>query len=135
MIFLLFAADSNEEKKTETKFKPLASINFPSFSGIINKFRKTGRSDDIELGGPGKAGLASMETLDDSTKDPWNQENGGDAVDAEKTDEPKKAEEAEAEPKVSLLASIRSYDCSVGEFTNYVTSTRRSRSILQTTWL
>lgn len=58
-----------------------------------------------------------METLDDSTKDPWNQENGGDAVDAEKTDETKKVEEpaVEAEPKVTLLASLRSYDCSVGE--------------------
>lgn len=58
-----------------------------------------------------------METLDDSTKDPWNQENGGDAVDAEKGDESKKAEEAaaESEPKESFLAGLRNYDCSVGE--------------------
>lgn len=111
------AADSNDDKKTETKFKPLASITFPSFSGIINKFRKAGRSDDIELGsGPGgKAGLASMETLDDSTKDPWNQENGGDAVDAEKSEEAKKAEEATAEEKTSLFSNIRNYTCSIGE--------------------
>lgn len=119
-IFDFIAADSSDEKKNETKFKPLASINFPNFSGIINKFRKAPRSDDIELGnGPGgKAGLASMETLDDSTKDPWNQENGGDAVDAEKPKEGEKetAEEQPKEKKQSLIASIQSYNCSIGEF-------------------
>lgn len=50
-----------------------------------------------------------METLDDSTKDPWNQ--------TEQVDEPKKAEvaEEEAEKKPTLIASIRSYNCSIGE--------------------
>lgn len=111
-------AENSEEKKTETKFKPLASINFPKFSGIINKFRKTPRSDDIELGnGPGgKAGLASMETLDDSTKDPWNQENAPDAVDAEKPKETEKPAEETEEKKESLVATIRNYNCSLGEF-------------------
>lgn len=59
-----------------------------------------------------------METLDDSTKDPWNQtENGTDGVDNEKVDEPKKAEgvEEEAEKKPTLIASIRSYNCSIGK--------------------
>lgn len=65
----------------------------------------------------GKAGLASMETLDDSTKDPWNQEN--DAVDAEKpADKPEKGAEDE-EKKESLIASIQNYNCSIGKFENF----------------
>lgn len=85
----------------------------------MNKFRKAPRTEDIELGnGPGgKAGLASMETLDDSTKDPWNQENSPDVVDAEKPKEVEKAaEETEGEKKQSLIASIQNYNCSIGEF-------------------
>lgn len=111
-------AENEEDKKTETKFNRIASINFPNLSGIFNKFRRNTRSDDIELGsGPGgKAGLASMETLDDSTKDPWNQENGGDAVDAEKTDEPKIVEEPVQEKRLAaLIESVQSYKCSIGE--------------------
>jgi hypothetical protein len=65
----------------------------------------------------GKAGLASMETLDDSTKDPWNQENGSDAVDADKpVEKPEKGAEDE-EKKESLIAGILNYRCSIGEFT------------------
>jgi hypothetical protein len=58
----------------------------------------------------GKAGLASMETLDDSTKDPWG--NGTD----EKTtvDAPEKGVE-DNDKKESLIASIRNYNCSIGE--------------------
>lgn len=59
-----------------------------------------------------------METLDDSTKDPWNQENEPDGV--EKPEEAKKAEAAapavtEEEKKPTLIESIRGYDCSIGE--------------------
>lgn len=64
--------------------------------------------------------MASMETLDDSTKDPWNQENG-DATDAatEKVDEPKKAPEEEEEKKLSaIISSIQNYNCSLGEIAN-----------------
>lgn len=58
-----------------------------------------------------------METLDDSTKDPWNQENGPDAVDAEKTAEPEKKDEAEDQKKfAAIISEIRNYNCSVGEF-------------------
>lgn len=57
-----------------------------------------------------------METLDDSTKDPWNQENGTDGVDAEKTDEPKKAEEPVQEKRIAaLISSVQSYKCSIGK--------------------
>lgn len=123
--FSSFSADCNEDKKNESKTSRLASINFPNFSGIINKFRRTPRSDDIELGsGPGgKAGLASMETLDDSTKDPWNQENG-DATDAnEKTEEPKKAPEEEEEKKfAAIISSIQNYNCSIGDLLTLDTS-------------
>lgn len=67
----------------------------------------------------GKAGLASMETLDDSTKDPWNQENGTDGIDGEKPEEAQKVEAAtvvpEEEKKPTLIESIRGYDCSIGK--------------------
>lgn len=76
----------------------------------MNKFRKTPRSEDIELG---KAGLASMETLDDSTKDPWNQESVPDGAAKESE---KAADEPEPEKKQSLIASIQNYNCSIGEF-------------------
>ncbi|CRL04436.1 CLUMA_CG017521, isoform A [Clunio marinus] len=106
----------NDEKKPENKFKP--SIHLPKFSGLLNKFRRNPRSDDIELGnGPaGKAGLASMETLDDSTKDPWNQENGPDAVDADKAKEnDDKVAEGSEEKKIPVISSIRNYKCSIDD--------------------
>lgn len=116
---ILIAADTTNEKKTETKFKSLPSIQFPKFSGIMNKFRRTPQSEDIELGnGPGgKAGLASMETLDDSTKDPWNQENSPDLVDAEKPKEGEveKTVEKNEDKKSPFIASIQNYKCSIGE--------------------
>lgn len=108
---------SEPECSEEKKKNPLASINFKeSFSGIISKFRKSPRQEDIEMGnGPrGKAGLASMETLDDSTKDPWNQENGADAVDAEKPSEAPEKGVEDSEKKESLIATIRNYNCSIG---------------------
>lgn len=68
----------------------------------------------------GKAGLASMETLDDSTKDPWNQENGSDAVDAEKPVEKPEKGAVDEEKKESLIATIQSYSCSIGKFVNHI---------------
>ena len=62
-----------------------------------------------------KAGLASMETLDDSTKDPWNQENGSEVVDAEKPAEILEKGAEDMEKKKSLMASIRNYNCSIGK--------------------
>lgn len=58
-----------------------------------------------------------METLDDSTKDPWNQENGPDATDAtEKVEEPKKVPEEEEEKKfAAIITSIQNYNCSIGK--------------------
>lgn len=53
-----------------------------------------------------------METLDDSTKDPWN----ADAVDAEKPKDEKAAEECEDKNKSTIIASIQNYNCSIGEF-------------------
>lgn len=107
----------NEEKpKIASRLATvLSSVTLPSFSGIVNKFKRSPQSDDIELGnGTKKAGLASMETLDDSTKDPWSQE--GDAPDGAK-DAEKPAEKSD-EPKVkgpSFFDSIRGYTCSIGK--------------------
>lgn len=56
-----------------------------------------------------------METLDDSTKDPWNQEEGAaDTVDADKPKDDEKAAE-ETEEKKSVLAAITSYNCSIDD--------------------
>lgn len=68
------------------------------------------------MGNGKKAGLASMETLDDSTKDPWTAE--GDAVDASKSTAEKSSEEkvdAVTEKGPTFLDNIRAYSCSLGE--------------------
>lgn len=72
-------------------------------------------TDNIELGNT-KAGLASMETLDDSTKDPWNIENGETKDEQEaKNDEEKKALDSEDQEKpLSIWQQIRNYNCSIG---------------------
>lgn len=58
-----------------------------------------------------------METLDDSTKDPWNQENAPDVVDGEKAEDTAKKYEGEEEKKFSaIISEIRNYNCSLGEF-------------------
>lgn len=72
--------------------------------------------DDIELGNGKKAGLASMETLDDSTRD-------SDAVDKstpEKTEAKATDDEIpplEKGPSVweTIGETIRAYSCSIGE--------------------
>jgi hypothetical protein len=126
-LILYLAEEAGQEKKPEaekTKFNPLASIRFPNISGVFNKFRKSARNDDLELGSGPRAGLASMETLDDSTKDPWNPENSPDVVDADKGEDSKaagkEAEEQEREKKLPFLAGIQNYNCSIGEVTSMI---------------
>lgn len=82
--------------------------------------------DDVELG-LGKAGLASMETLDDSLKDQDTvdraplKSNGADELKSELKDEKLAAEqklaaeEEERERPVSLWCRLRSYKCSVDD--------------------
>jgi Carboxylesterase family len=126
--FLLSSEESGGEKKPDpekTKFNPLASIRFPNISVVFNKFRKSPRNEDIELGSGPRAGLASMETLDDSTKDPWNPENSPDVVDAEKDGksgavEKELCEQDGKEKKLPFLAGIRNYNCSIGEVTSII---------------
>lgn len=68
------------------------------------------------MGNGKKAGLASMETLDDSTKDPWNTES--DAVDASKSTADKPTDEKVdevTEKGPTFWDSIRAYSCSLGE--------------------
>lgn len=120
-IYILETKDVEEKPQNKSK---LGSIHFPQISGIFNRFRKTAKSDDIELGPQAaKAGLASMETLDDSTKDPWNQEEQ-DAVDAAKLaetvpDEKKPIKEEEGEKNLSVYQQIRNYNCSIGEYCEF----------------
>lgn len=93
-------------------------------------------NEDIELGKKEHktAGLASMETLDDSTKDPWTEteaENGNGTVEAVKkpnddddhkkeadqTDADKKAaDDEEKEKPIPIWQQIREYNCSIGIF-------------------
>lgn len=82
--------------------------------------------DDVELG-LGKAGLASMETLDDSLKDQDTvdraplKSNGADELKSELKDEKLAAEqklaaeEEERERPVSLWCRLRGYKCSVDD--------------------
>lgn len=69
-------AAENEQKPEKTQKRNLLAnlpqIHLPKLSAIIPKRLRANnqQSDDLELGGPNnKAGLASMETLDDSIKD------------------------------------------------------------------
>lgn len=60
-----------------------------------------------------------METLDDSTKDPWTTE--GDAVDASKSTSEKPADgkvEEVREKGPSIFDTLRAYTCSIGESKN-----------------
>ena len=58
-----------------------------------------------------------METLDDSTKDPWTE--NGDTVDtttkANEASDPKN--ETPAEKPINIWQSIQSYECSIGTHT------------------
>jgi hypothetical protein len=108
--------ESEEKPKVSSRLATvLSSVTLPSFSGMLNKFKKSPQGDDIEMGnGKKRAGLASMETLDDSTKDPWSQEN--DSPDGTKPTE--KVEEKTIEPAEkgpSIFDSIKAYTCSLGK--------------------
>ncbi|TDG52782.1 hypothetical protein AWZ03_001015 [Drosophila navojoa] len=93
---------------------------------IANMIPKKRSGDDVELG-LGKAGLASMETLDDSLKDQDTvdraplKSNGADELKSELKDEKLAAEqklaaeEEERERPVSLWCRLRGYKCSVDD--------------------
>ena len=73
-------------------------------------------AENIELGNEPKAGLASMETLDDSTKDPWTE--NGDTVDTTETKTNGNSDpqnEQPAEKPINIWESIQSYECSIGK--------------------
>ncbi|XP_033240581.1 neurotactin isoform X2 [Drosophila pseudoobscura] len=103
----------------------LNAIKLP-IANMIPKQRKNG--DDVEMGLGGKAGLASMETLDDSLKDqdtvdraPVKNANGTDDIKSELKDEKLAAEqklaaeEDERDRPISLLQRLRGYKCSVDD--------------------
>lgn len=122
-----------EEPQTQPKKKlQLPSIKLPQLSAIIPKRFQRQQPDDIELGnGPQtRAGLASMETLDDSSKDPEkdtvdkaaagevkSEPNGNGA----KADEQKaeKENEENAKSNTTFAQRLRGYKCSIGEFLSF----------------
>lgn len=130
------AKPAEEAAPAAEKKSLLSNIRLPhiTLSNLIPKRLRPGQqaTEDLELGnGPNnKAGLASMETLDDSQKDNDSKDTTDKAVNGktadedmetvkldEKEDKPKdKAEEAAADQKPKpILDRIRAYQCSVGE--------------------
>ncbi|XP_062129566.1 neurotactin [Drosophila sulfurigaster albostrigata] len=111
-----------EDGDVPTKRGLLNAIKLP----IANMLPKKKSGDDVELG-LGKAGLASMETLDDSLKDQDTvdraplKSNGADELKSELKDEKLAAEqklaaeEEERERPVSLWCRLRGYKCSVDD--------------------
>ncbi|XP_070493345.1 neurotactin [Chironomus tepperi] len=104
---------STEQNQSQRPLKQ----KLPKFSSFLDRFRK-GKyevAENIELGNEPKAGLASMETLDDSTKDPWTE--NGDTVDT--TNKEKEANESQneqpAEKPINIWQSIQSYECSIDD--------------------
>lgn len=137
-------AKPEEEKKEETaepaaaetappKKSRLSAIKLPQLSALIPKRFQKQQQDDIELGnGPqNKAGLASMETLDDSLKDQESKDTtdtkaGGDTKaepngNGAKPDDAKAEKENEENTKnTTLVQRVRGYKCSIGEnFLNF----------------
>uniref|UniRef100_A0A1B0CB37 Carboxylesterase type B domain-containing protein n=1 Tax=Lutzomyia longipalpis TaxID=7200 RepID=A0A1B0CB37_LUTLO len=125
--------DTAQPADQTQKRRLLNAIKLPQISNILPKRLRTGVANaDVELGnGPhNKAGLASMETLDDSTKDPESKDTTDRAAIAKPTDEDLetvkldnvdeksqgKAEEAGASDKPKpWLERIRSYHCSIDD--------------------
>ncbi|XP_055383502.1 neurotactin [Condylostylus longicornis] len=121
------ATSPNTEAKTDdTQQAPkkglLNAIKLP----IANMIPKKKTEDDVEMGtGPGtKAGLASMETLDDSLKDadtvdkvPISNDDGVDKLkgsqEIKQNDD--KANEDEVCEHVPLIDRIRAYKCSIDD--------------------
>ncbi|XP_013110643.1 neurotactin [Stomoxys calcitrans] len=122
------AADNNEADQTAGDAPPkkrglLNAIKLP----IANMVPKKKSDDDVELG-MGKAGLASMETLDDSLKDQdcvdkATAKNGVDEVgklkktpsgEIKPASEEKSPDDVEEQP-ISFCQRLRSYRCSVDD--------------------
>ncbi|KAH8302828.1 hypothetical protein KR044_011043 [Drosophila immigrans] len=111
-----------EDGDVPTKRGLLNAIKLP----IANMLPKKKSGDDVELG-LGKAGLASMETLDDSLKDQDTvdraplKSNGAEDLKSELKDDKLAAEqklaaeEEERERPVSLWCRLRGYKCSVDD--------------------
>lgn len=125
-----------DETAPAEKKSILSSIRLPhiALSNLIPKRLRPGQraSEDLELGnGPRtKAGLASMETLDDSLKDTDSKDQTDKAVNGKMADEDletvklddkeekpkdKAAEAAEDQKPKPILDRIRAYQCTVGE--------------------
>lgn len=111
------------EKPKKNKFQ---SMKFPQLGTFIERFKKQS-PDDIELGkGPlNRAGLASMETLDDSLKD----QESKDTTDVKETEEVEKnnqngdsslkqSEKVDEKKEESIIQRVRNYTCSVGKSIN-----------------
>ena len=118
-----------EEKKDleKTKKNKFQSIKFPQLGTFIERFKKQS-PDDIELGkGPlNRAGLASMETLDDSLKD----QESKDTTDVKETEEVEKnnqngdnslkpSEKVDEKKEESIIQRVQNYTCSVGKEINF----------------
>lgn len=137
------AEETPEEAKPADETAPaekksiLSSIRLPhiALSNLIPKRLRPGQraSEDLEMGnGPRtKAGLASMETLDDSLKDTDSKDQTDKAVNGKMADEDletvklddkeekpkdKAAEAAEDQKPKPILDRIRAYQCTVGEW-------------------
>lgn len=97
----------------------LNAIKLPIANMIPKK--KTDNADDVELGnGPGtKAGLASMETLDDSLKDQDTVDRASkipdDTLETVKLSDEKKEKEEEELQNISFIDRIRTYKCSIDD--------------------
>lgn len=120
---------TDEEKKDleKTKKNKFQSIKFPQLGTFIERFKKQS-PEDIELGkGPlNRAGLASMETLDDSLKD----QESKDTTDVKQTEEEQKnnqngdnglkpSEKVDEKKDESIIQRVQNYTCSVGKITNF----------------
>lgn len=126
------AAEKKEEEAGQAPKKGLLDALKVPLASIIPKRFKSGTGegdDDLELGKRPKnrAGLASMETLDDSlkdteTKDTVDNKTGVNGTDSEalvKSEEKKDTEKDEAEDpvpsKYPCLDRMRNYRCTVGK--------------------
>lgn len=125
----------DETAPVAEKKSVLSNIRLPhiSLSNLIPRRLRPGNraSEDLEMGnGPKtKAGLASMETLDDSLKDVDSKDQTDKAINGKMADEDmetvkldkdekpkdKAAEAAEDQKPKAFMDRIREYQCSVGE--------------------
>ncbi|XP_063699428.1 neurotactin isoform X2 [Culicoides brevitarsis] len=120
--------EENKLNDSKSKQSLLETMKLSTLGNLIPKRLKKSNQNDIELGDGlnNKAGLASMETLDDSQKDNSNGDalnkdtNISCAKDGRKMDtimlkEAEKAAEAEQDrPKRTVLERVQNYRCSMG---------------------